>query len=334
MIARGLLLCVAAASLNGCFAAHYLAQATRGQIEILERRRPIDDVIADGRTPAFAKAQLAEVAKVKRFAEAHGLSATKSYTRYADLKRDAAVWVVSASERLAFRSATWWFPIVGRVPYLGWFRFTDAARFAVELQEQGLDVGLRPASAYSTLGWFEDPILSTMLGKDDGALFDLVNTILHESLHATFYVPMRTDLSESVASFVGDELTRDYLDERYGKASAERARYDADMRRSIERRQWMLDSKAALAKIYASLEDDAEKRRQKGIVLGELRRKLGTKRVINNATLAELQNYASGQDELTQLLKCFGRDWPRFIAALREWAKATPTFGSLKDQCP
>jgi predicted aminopeptidase len=315
--------------LCSCFHAHYLAQATRGQLEILDKRRPIPSVIADPRTSETVRGLLAEVEPVKRFATAHGLSATNNYSRYSDLKREAAVWVVTASQPLAFQTKTFWFPIVGDVPYLGWFRHRDAARFAAALQKEGLDVSLRPASAYSTLGFFEDPILSTMLSTAD-ELPDLVNTILHESLHATFYVPGRTDLSESVASFVGDELTLDYLDVRFGPGSKERARYEADVARGNVRRERMLQTKAALKTLYASRATDEEKRVQKGQLLGALRRALGTKRVINNASLAELASYGSGQQQLRTLLVSLGRDWPRFLAALHAWAKQpAPSFATL-----
>lgn len=317
--------------LEGCFTAHYLAQATRGQLEILEHRRPLDDVIRDPTTPAETRVLLEEVDGIKRFAAANGLAATKNYSRYTDLKREAAVWVVSASERLAFRSVTWWFPITGSVPYLGWFRFEDAARFAFELQQQGLDVNVRTASAYSTLGFFEDPILSTMLGKngkDKDALLDLANTILHESLHATFYVPARTDLSESVASFVGDELTRDYLDVRFGKGSQERQRYEANEARGKRWIARMLAAKAELTALYAA--DDPDKLRKKGLILTRLRADLKLKHAVNNATLAELHSYSSGQEELAVALRCVDRDWPRFLALLRAWAKQPkPTFATL-----
>jgi predicted aminopeptidase len=330
-----LALIAAAALLNGCFASHYLAQAARGQIELLDKRRPIEAVLGDPAQPPHVRTLLAEVAGIKRFAEARGLKATRNYTRYVDLKRDAAVWVVSASAPLAMRPQTWWFPIVGRVPYLGWFRLADAQRFAFELQKKKLDVNLRPAAAYSTLGFFDDPILSTMLSKDRGALFELVNTILHESLHATFYVPQRTDLSESVASFVGDELTRDWIDERYGRGSAERARYDQADASGRARLQKMLAAKGALQRLYASELSDQEKLEQKGEILGRLRFELKTKRVINNATLMELSNYASGQEELGALLACTGRDWPKFLAALQAWAKTSkPSFETLAAECP
>src|SRR6202044_894608 len=126
---------------------------------------------------------------------------------------------------LRFHPKTWWFPIVGRVPYLGWFDRDAAHDFADELREEGWGAGVGAPEAYSTLGWFDDPVLSTMLSDGDEALGELVNVVLHESVHATLYVDGQTRFNESLAEFAAGKLTLTYLDARYGPASHEEEAY-------------------------------------------------------------------------------------------------------------
>ncbi|MBI2712508.1 MAG: aminopeptidase, partial [Bdellovibrio sp.] len=173
---------------SGCGAhVRYLAQASYGQFVLLNRARPIAEVLQDERTPLRVRNLLKEIDPVKSFGEAQGLRPTHNYTEYVKLDRDAAVWVVSACEKLKFESKEWNFPIAGAFPYLGWFDLQTAQEFAEELRKEGWDVDLRGAQAYSTLGWFRDSVLSTMIPPGEGALSSLVNVVLHESVHATLY---------------------------------------------------------------------------------------------------------------------------------------------------
>jgi predicted aminopeptidase len=201
-----LLTVAAVPALTGCSTAGYLAQAGFGQLDLLEARRDIDDVVQDRRTAPRLKKLLGRVDEIKRFGEKHGLTPTSNYGTYADLGRPVAVWVVTAAEPLRFRNRTWSFPIVGSVPYLGFFDRDDARDLALGLRGAGWDVDLRGASAYSTLGWFADPVLSTMIADGDEALGELADVVLHESFHATLYVKGQSLFDESAADFVGDHL--------------------------------------------------------------------------------------------------------------------------------
>jgi predicted aminopeptidase len=303
------------ALLSGCTGSIYLAQAVAGQAEMLDKRRSLDSVVNDKKAPAHVKALLAEVPRMKAFAVTNGLTPTKSYERYVDLKRPAAVWVVSASAPLAFVARTWWFPIVGDVPYLGWFKREDARRFALSLQQEGLDVSLRPAAAYSTLGFFNDPILSTMITDEPDAAGDFANTVFHESLHATLYVPGRTDVSEGIASFVGDRMAKEYLTRFH--APEVLAAYASGNVRGQERLERLRRLRADLVALYQG--NSADKAAQKGRLIMEAKHALGIKRAINNATLAELGRYQSGEAELALLFERCGHDWRCFLAALRAW---------------
>jgi predicted aminopeptidase len=303
--------------LSGCTELRYVAQAGAGQLSMTFGAQTIDDVVGDVSTPLRTRALLREVASIKRFGELQGLTATDNYTRYVDLDRPAAVWVVSACEPLRFRSKTWSFPIVGTVPYLGWFELADARAFAAPLRAAGWDVDVRPAGAYSTLGWLEDPVLSTMIPEGDEALGELANVVLHESLHATLYLKGQTRLNESLANFVGDELAKEYLDARLGATSSEKRAYLAVQERSERRARVLYAAYARLNRLYTSALPEKEKREKKRALLAELTARLGAKRPINNATLVQFRVYNSGASDLRELFGVCGGSWPRFIGALR-----------------
>jgi predicted aminopeptidase len=179
----------------------YIARAAWEEAKILARRRSIPDLVEDARTPAATRAKLQLVLAARAFAEdSIGLRAGDSFTTYSQLDRDTLVLVLSGAYRDRLQRYTWWFPIVGRVPYKGFFDFEGARRSSRELEGKGLDVYLRPASAFSTLGFFNDPLLSTTLRQDS---LDLTNTVIHETTHSTFYAPGEAVFNESFANFVG-----------------------------------------------------------------------------------------------------------------------------------
>lgn len=304
--------------LFGCTEIRYITQASLGQISMTWNARSLKDAIGDARLPWRTRALLREVPHIKRFGERHGLTPTDNYRTYVELDRPAAVWVVSACEPLRFRSKTWSFPIVGTVPYLGWFDLDDAREFAAPLRAAGWDVDVRPAGAYSTLGWLEDPVLSTMIADGDEALGELANVVLHESLHATLYLKGQTRLNESLANFVGDELAKAYLDERVGPTSPEKISYMRAQARSEARRRALHDAYTRLSRLYASPLSDAEKLAEKEAVLTRLAADIGARRPLNNAALVQFRVYNSGETELRALLATCGGSWPRFLGALRK----------------
>ncbi len=211
---------MALASSTGC----YLARASWEEGRILARRRPIVAVIADPRTSAATRTELRLVLAARRYAaESLGLSAGRSFTTYSALDHDTLVLVLSGAYRDQLRPVTWWFPVVGRVPYKGYFDFPAAVRAAAVLEEQGFDAYVRPSPAFSTLGWFDDPLVSASLETDS---LELANTVIHELTHNTYYAPGSADFNESFANFVG---TR-------GAAAFFRSRGDTSGAQEIERR--------------------------------------------------------------------------------------------------
>ncbi len=320
---------VALASLaSGCTELRYLTQASAGQADLMDRQVEIDRIVKEGHFSRRTRGLLAEVAPIKAFGERHGLRATASYRTFVNLERRAVVWVVSACDPLSFRSKTWSFPVTGSITYLGWFHHDDARAFGDDLRRHGWDVDVRPSSAYSTLGFFDDPVLSTMFVEGEGALGELADTILHESLHATYFVPGQSTLNESVASFVGGKLAVTYLDETRGKASKAKAAY-VDIEDWMEARgARMKTAYAALAALYAKDLPPAEKKSQKTRILEDLRAATHAKGDLNNATLVQYKTYGSGQEELLRLYASCGESWPRFLRTLEGWrplfSKATP----------
>lgn len=184
----------------GCSPA-YVVRAGLEEAKILARRRPIPDVIADPKTDPEVRRKLELVLEVREFARRDlGLDAGRSFRDYSELDRDTLALVLSASPPDRLVPLTWWFPIVGRVPYLGFFDPARALEKQRALEAEGYDTYLRPTSAFSTLGWLPDPLLSTTLRYDS---LDLAETIVHELAHSTWFVRGQVPFNESLANFVG-----------------------------------------------------------------------------------------------------------------------------------
>ena len=322
-------------ALSGCTTGRYLAQAGCGQIDIAMRARDIGSVANDPHVAPRIRSLLAMVPDIKKFGEQNSLRPTGNYHRFVQLDRPAVVWVVTASEPLRFHSKTWWFPIVGTVPYLGWFDRSDAHELADDLAAQGWDADVGAADAYSTLGWFDDPVLSTMISGGDEAVGSLVNVILHESVHATLYVDGQTRFNESLAEFAAGKLAVVYLDRRFGVGSHEKAAYLDAEHGGEERAAKMHRAYEVLAKVYASSRSREEKLAEKHRILTELRRETRFRRPINNATLSAFKNYNSGTPELEALLGACGGSWARFFDTLKGLKKkGSFSSGNQADLAP
>jgi predicted aminopeptidase len=199
----------------------YLARAAWEEGKILKHRRPITEIVNDSATPPAVRQKLRLVLAARAFsADSVHLEARQSFTTFSQLSSDTLVLVLSGAYRDQLKPKTWWFPIVGRVPYKGFFDVELAKRAAAQLDADGFDVYLRPSSAFSTLGWFNDPLLSTTLRSDS---IELANTVIHEITHNTFYAPGRADFNESFANFVGARGAAWFFRSRGSPAAAEEA---------------------------------------------------------------------------------------------------------------
>jgi predicted aminopeptidase len=314
---RRVLLATTALFSQGCFSAGYLAQAARGELAILHGARPLEEVVADQATPERVRGLLQRVPAIKAYARAQGLRATRSYAGYTDLGRPAAAWLVQACAPLAFEPTRWSFPLVGSVPYLGFFDEGAARRLAASLaRERGLDVDVRPTRAWSTLGWFRDPVLSSMLLEGDAALGELANTILHESVHATVFVKDQSAFDESLASFVADRLTGPWLAGTLGPAAPETRAWALAEERGRARVARLHAAFLELDALYRSSAPDPEKRSRKAQVLAGLQAELRLARPLNNAVLAGYRTYDTGGEAFARLLSACQGSWPRMLAAL------------------
>lgn len=190
---------VLALPLAGCSPGYVLEAAYR-QGKILLAREQIGDLLTDPRTPIEERKKFRLVLDARQFGVALGLTPKRAFTEFSRVDGEAVAWVLSAAKRTEFSFFTWWFPFVGTVPYKGYFEKSDGEAEARVLETKGYETWVRGTSAFSTLGWFNDPLLSTTLRTHPT---QIVNTVLHESLHSTIWVPGEVAFNESLANFVG-----------------------------------------------------------------------------------------------------------------------------------
>lgn len=230
--------------LTACATVRYYGQAVQGQGDLVFHRRDIGDVVADPSTDPHVAARLALAQQARRFASRHlALPDNRSYTRYVDLHRPFVVWNVFAAPRYSVEPLQHCFPVAGCVGYRGYFSEADAKAYAEQLRRQGNDVDVGGVTAYSTLGWFADPILSSMLRWDDD---ELDGTIFHELAHQLIYVKDDTAFNESFAMFVQDQGLREWRQSRGLPAQNDRTQA---MEKGFA--ALVLDLRERLRKLYA-----------------------------------------------------------------------------------
>lgn len=200
----------------GCRVA-YVGRAAWHQAGLMAKREPIDRVLERGDLDPQQAAKLALIPEIKAFGETLGLSPSRNYDTISARWR-RSIYNLSACGPLSLEPVGWWFPVVGEVPYLGFFREQDLARWESRYRERGYDVHARDVAAYSTLGWFRDPVLPAMLDWEE---YRLAEVVLHELTHATLWVPGSVSFNETLANVVGEEAATRWMLQRYGAESAQ-----------------------------------------------------------------------------------------------------------------
>ena len=298
---------------GGCLMPRYLSQAVRGQLDLLSRSRPIDEVIADPETPARTRVLLGEIAGIRDFAHAHGLSTGKNYRAYVEVPAGATVWFVGAASPLAFKPLRWCFPVAGCFTGLGWFDEEDAIEHRDELRRKGYDAMARPAGAYSTGGWFHDPITSSMLDDGPDAFAEVANVVLHESVHATVFIPDQPYFNEGLAEYVGDALTDLWLADRFGADAPELSSWKDLQAWRRTRMARLFATYQELDEVYKSSRSDEAKLAAKAEIIDRLVADLGLWTRPNNASLVELRVYKASYDSFAKVHAACGGDLRRMM---------------------
>jgi predicted aminopeptidase len=330
-------LVLAAWALPGC-ATGYVVRAAYEEARLLWRREPIALLLRrDDLDPAL-RAKLELTLAARQFAaDALGLRVGGSYASLATVDAGQIVHVVSAAPRDRLEPYTWWFPIVGRVPYRGYFERGDADALAAALHREGYDTNVRPAVAFSTLGWFDDPLLSSMLRSDDERL---VETVLHELTHATVYVPDQSAFNESLATFVGHRGSERFFAARDDATRANRAA--ARWTDALTFSAFLAGAVDRLHAAYAVGIDEADRQALFATLQHEAAQQqwltdeyAGFWRLpLNNAVLLQAGLYASGLARFEAVEACDG-DLRRTVAAIRAAVASAPDpFAALADLCP
>ena len=241
--------------ISGC----YYLQAARGQMEIVRKREPIEEVIAATATPPELSTRLRVVSEARQFSvDVLGLPDNESYRSYADLERDYVVWNVIAVPEFSLQPKTWCYPVVGCVSYRGYFSKDSAQNFANDLRGEGYDIAFGGVAAYSTLGNFNDPVLSTMMHWDD---VDLVAVIFHELAHQVLYIKDDTGFNESFATAVEEFGVERWLESRQQRDELSAWRERRELRAEFS--ELVACARTDLIEIYAQQIEDEPMRHQK-----------------------------------------------------------------------
>lgn len=318
--------------LTACTNLPYYAQAIGGHFDVVHRSQPIQRLIADPDVDSQLKQSLIKVMQLREFASRElKLPDNLSYTSYADLERPYVVWNVFASPELSLKLKEWCFVQVGCVNYRGFFSQAQAERYAEELRNEGYDVHVGGIRAYSTLGWFSDPVLNTFIGYSE---MNLARLIFHELAHQVVYVPDDSVFNESFATAVEHEGVRRWF-EQHGTTS-QQAVLTARQERETLFIDLVFKHRDRLRVLFQSNASDAEKRDQKARILEEMRTEFlhhKTQRAdfgaydqwfaqpLNNARLATVSIYTQWVPAFQAMLEHNGHDMTQFFKNVIQLSK-------------
>jgi predicted aminopeptidase len=310
--------------LSACASPGYYVQAAAGQWQLMHARQDIGELLESEDTDPALAVNLQKATEILSFAEDElGLPTGESYQSYVETGRSAVSWNIVATPEFSLEAKKWCFPVAGCVPYRGYFKQEKAEKFAHKLRAKDLDVAVSPATAYSTLGWFKDPLLDTMIRGSDTRL---ASTLFHELAHQRLYISGDTSFNEAYASFVELIGVKTWLVEMNKPESiAGRTKLRA-ARRDFQ--QLLSSTRNKLSALYQQKLSDTEMRSSKAMILEDLRAQYALmieknwqgrdyfaawmSSDINNAHLALLQSYQGGLCAFSNLFQISGTDMIEF----------------------
>lgn len=303
-----------------------------GQLKIVWNAKPVSEYLSDSTVADSIKQKLTFIKKVREYAVTNlDLQDTENYTTMYDQKGEPLLWVVTGCDPYSFTAKEWEFPLLGNVPYKGFFELEKAKREFEEIKAQGMDAGIRTVGGWSTLGWFKDPILSKMLERDWG---DLANLIIHELVHSTIFVKDSVEFNENLASFIGHEGALLFLEDSYGSNSSELTKYKQEHHDQALQTAHILRGTEALNELYNDFynQNDQEKLEAKNELIKTIMNTTDTLsfydstrssylkgKVPNNTYFMSYKRYESKREDLLLIYQQeFDGNLKRFIGYLKQ----------------
>lgn len=322
--------------MTGCSSVEYYWQAVNGHVDILNREQPIKQLLQEPDLNPELRGYLEEFQQAREFAIVElGLPDNNSYRNYADVRRDYVIWNVIATEEFSVTPQQWCFPFAGCVSYRGYFDKADAQEFAEKLRNEGMDIYVAGARAYSTLGWFDDPLLNTMLYRDEALR---VGVIFHELAHQQLYVQDDTAFNEAFAMVVAQEGVRRWFSSRKDE-KAYKSFLQSEKRRA-EFNSLLKQTREKLKRLYSNNLKPELMRKDKEAIFSQLKQEYQLlkkswnnddrydswmKQSLNNAHLALVATYHELVPSLKAYLNKVDGDLPRFYQQMELLGRLSKT---------
>ena len=340
-----LIVCIASSLVASCTSCSpvYVLRAAFEEGKILANREEIDSVLKESSTTEQEKLKLQIVKDSREFAISLGLTPGKSFTKYTRIDKDVLTWVVVASRADSFSLHTWWFPIAGTMPYKGFFDKEDAEAEAAHLKQEEYETWVRGSEAFSTLGWFNDPVLTPTLKQPEARI---ANTVIHESVHATVWIKDNVAFNESLANFVGMEGAVQFFTKQCEQCTESDLTCKTNCAKLLENATRAQSTERLIARTVEALFDDLkalykgsepkdEKLNKRQVIFAKhiepLRALFPTMTIlekINNAEIIQLILYMTHLDSFDKVYAKCDRKWDIFLGKMRDIAKDVDQNGS------
>jgi predicted aminopeptidase len=324
---------------------NYIVKSAYNQFSMMNSQVTLDEALKDPKLTSEQKRKIQLAQEAREFAEQSlSLKPTKNYTSFVLLDRPYVTYVVSAAPKWKLQAFKWHYPIVGSMPYKGFFSEAEAKKEEENLKRENLDTYMRGVAAYSTLGWFTDPLLSSMLQYKD---YDLVNTIIHETVHATLYIKHEADFNERMAVFIGNKGAEMFYLKKEGSDSPTLQTVKNENADDKIFSEWLSIKLKNLQAWYENLptaEQSDDKRQRQFTQLQEDFKKEMLPRLkgetykkfqnikLNNARLLVYRTYMQDLGDFEKLYEKTGRDFKKFLDECMAFEKEKDPVKALKNR--